>query len=286
MLGDVTYTVDLSAYLARIGLTQTPAATVRTLHEIALHHVQSIPFENLDILLNRPISLEPSAIEDKLVHARRGGYCFEHNTLLRHVLEALGFEVTLLSARARYRLPPGVQRPRTHMLLRIDCEGQTYLLDGGFGGLSPTAALRLQLDVEQATPHEPRRLVSEGKWDGFSLRAPDAVLVHQAFLGDGWHDLFEFTLEAMPVLDREMGNWYTSAHPQSHFRDRLMVARATPLGRVTLQDRELTFRERNGAATTQVLSSHRELLEVLREHFQLRFPGETRFECPTLVELV
>jgi N-hydroxyarylamine O-acetyltransferase len=244
MLGDVTYTVDLSAYLARIGLTQTPAATVRTLHEIALHHVQSIPFENLDILLNRPISLEPSAIEDKLVHARRGGYCFEHNTLLRHVLEALCFEVTLLSARARYRLPPGVQRPRTHVLLRVDCAGQTYLLDGGFGGLSPTAALRLQLDVEQTTPHAPRRLVSEGKWDGFSLRAPDAVLVHQAFLGDGW-----------------------------------------PLGRVTLQERELTFRERNGAATTQLLSSHYELLEVLRDHFQLRFPSETRFEWPALAGL-
>lgn len=276
----VPYSVNLPAYLARIGCPDPHEANLPTLNALIARHVHSIPFENLDILRGRAISIEPSAIEDKLVHGHRGGYCFEHNTLLLYVLEALGFEVTLVGARARYQLPPGVRRPRTHVLLRVELEGESYLVDGGFGALSPTAALKLELDARQPTPHEDRRIVAEGNWQGFTLRAPDAVLVHQAYFADSWHDLFEFTLEAMPLPDREMGNWFTSAHPSSHFRDRLMVARATASGRVSLQDRELTQRDRSGSAKSRSLNTHAELLDVLAEHFQLRFSKDTRFECP------
>jgi N-hydroxyarylamine O-acetyltransferase len=281
----VTYAVDLSAYLARIGYSGPRSANLETLNALVARHVQSIPFENLDILRGRPISIDPSAIEDKLVHGHRGGYCFEQNTLLLHVLEALGFEVTVLSARARYQLPPQVRRPRTHVLLRVELDGQSYLVDGGFGALSPTAAVRLTLNVEHETPHEPRRIVAQGAWQGLSLRAPDAMLVHQAYFADSWHDLFEFTLEPMPLPDRDMGNWFTSTSPTSHFKDKLMVARATANGRVTIQDRELTQRDRDGAATTRLLNTHAQLLDALAEHFQLRFPSDTRFQCPAWAEL-
>ena len=281
----MTYSVDLPAYFERIGYAGSREPTLATLNAIARRHVQSIPFENLDILQNRPISIEPAAVEAKLVQARRGGYCFEQNTLLSHVLGALGFEVVALSARGRYQAPPGVQRPRTHVLLRVVLGGESYLVDGGFGGLSPTSALRLALNDEQATPHERRRIVSEGAWNGLSSRSPDALLVHQAYLTDGWRDLFEFTLEPMPEPDREMGNWYTSTSPRSRFREALMVARATDHGRVTLQDLELTQRAHDGTSKTQLLTSRRELLDALAEHFQLRFPADTRFDSPGLARL-
>lgn len=281
----MTHALDLSAYFERIGYAGAAAVNLETLNAIVGCHVRSIPFENLDILLKRPISLELSAIEAKLVQERRGGYCFEHNTLLLHVLEALGFEVSVLSARGRYQVPAHVRRPRTHVLLRVELQGESFLVDGGFGGLSPTAALRLTLDVPQETPHERRRLVAEGAWQGFTLRGPDAVLVQQAHFADAWHDLFEFTLEPMPLPDREMANWYTSASPRSHFRDRLMVARATATGRVTLQDLELTRRERDGVVTSRVLETRRQLLDTLAEYFQLRFPDDTRFDCPALTAL-
>jgi N-hydroxyarylamine O-acetyltransferase len=281
----VSYSVDLSAYLARIGYSGNPGPNLQTLNDITARHVQSVPFENLDILLGRSISIEPAAIEAKLVHARRGGYCFEHNTLLLHVLEAIGFEATVLSARGRYQLPPGVHRPRTHVLLQVSVEGEKYLVDGGFGGLSPTAALALRLNERQDTPQEAHRIVAIGSWNGLSLRAPDALLVHQALLGDAWQDLFELTLEPMPAADREMGNWYTSTHPASHFRERLMVARATAQGRITLQNRELTVRERGEVRETRLLNSHRELVSVLGELFHLRFADDTRFNCPGLAEL-
>ncbi len=155
---------------------------------------------------------------------------FEQNGLLLAVLEALGFQAAPISARVRWQRPRDFTPPRTHVFLRVELDGASWLTDVGVGGMSLTAALLLKADVEQTTPHEPRRLIREGaRW------------FDQARLGDAWHDVCEFTLEEMPAMDRELGNWYTSAHPQSHFKSRLWVARAGQAGeRRTLLNREFT----------------------------------------------
>jgi N-hydroxyarylamine O-acetyltransferase len=274
--------IDIPAYFARIGYTGPQEASLAALHGIMAAHVRSIPFENLDVLLGRAISLEPGRIAHKLIDERRGGYCFEQNTLLLHVLESLGFAVTALSARVRVQRPRDVQPARTHMFLRVEVGDESWLADVGIGGFSLTAPLRLELDTPQTTPHEPRRIVSEGAWTGFALRAPDARLFHQAYFADSWHDICDFTLEAMPEIDRVLGNWYTSAHPESHFRNRLIVARATDEGRVTLANRELGIRRRDGQSEARLLESPEELLAVLAQHFGLQFPEGTRFACSGL----
>jgi N-hydroxyarylamine O-acetyltransferase len=274
--------VDIPAYFARIGYTGPREPSLATLHGILAAHVRKIPFENLDVLLGRAISLAPERIAHKLIDERRGGYCFEQNTLLLHVLEALGFTVTALSARVRVQRPRDAQPPRTHMFLRVEVGHESWLADVGVGGLSLTSALRLELDTPQVTPHEPRRIVSEGAWSGLEQRAPDARLFHQAYFADAWHDVCDFTLEAMPEIDRVLGNWYTSTHPESHFRNRLIVARASAEGRVTLANRELGIRRRDGHSEARLLGSPEELLAVLAEHFDLQFPAGTRFQCPAL----
>ena len=274
--------VDLPAYFRRIGYSGPQEPSLAALHGILAHHVRSIPFENLDVLLGRPISLAPERIAQKLIEERRGGYCFEHNTLLLHVLESLGFQVTPLSARVRVQRPRDYQPPRTHMFLRVQVAGESWLADAGIGGLSLTAAIRLELDTMQTTPHEPRRIVQEGAWSGFRERAPDARLFHQAYFAGAWHDVCDFTLEAMPEIDRVLGNWYTSAHPESHFKNRLIAARATTDGRVTLSNREFGRRGPDGRSESRLLQSPAELLSVLAEYFELSFPAETRFNCPAL----
>ena len=277
--------VDLQAYFERIGYSGPRDASLGALHGILAAHVRSIPFENLDVLLGRPISLAPERIAQKLIDERRGGYCFEQNTLLLHVLESLGFQVTPLSARVRVQqprdrsAPGGAQPPRTHMFLRVQVAGESWLADAGVGGLSLTAALRLELDTTQTTPHEPRRIVREGAWSGFAERAPDARLFHQAYFAGAWHDVYDFTLEEMPEIDRVLGNWYTSAHPESHFKNRLIVARASAQGRVILANRELGFRQHDGHSEKRELASREELLSALAEHFDLRFPEGTEFAC-------
>ncbi len=275
----MTFSPDLDRYFARIGDSGSRAPTLGTLDRIIEAHARTIPFENLDVLLDRGISLEPADIERKLVQQERGGYCFEQNTLLLHVLSALGFQVQPISARVRIRKPRSVTPARTHMFLRVELDGQSRLVDVGAGGLTPTSSLELILDTLQTTPHEPRRIVTSGAWTDLERRAPDACLYHQVRLNDTWEDLYDFTLEEMHPIDRTVSSWYTSTHPDSHFRSHVLVARPTQGGRLGLWDRELTRRDVDGRSVTRTLETHDEVLAVLHQEFGLRFPAGTRFAC-------
>lgn len=259
--------LDLDAYCARIDYRGARTPTLSTLHALSEAHVRTIPFENIDVLLGRPIELTLPALEQKLVHERRGGYCFEQNTLFFAVLEAIGFRVRPLSARVRYQRPREFTPARTHLCLRVELD-EPWLADVGVGSMSLTSALRLGTADEQVTPHEPRRLWRE-----------NGLIFHQVRFGDDWHDVSELTLEEMPEIDRTVANWYTSTHPGSHFKNRLLVARAAPNGgRVTLADRELTERAADGTATRRTVATHDELVSVLREHFDIRVPAGARID--------
>ncbi|HEX5659090.1 MAG TPA: arylamine N-acetyltransferase [Polyangiales bacterium] len=256
---------DLDEYLERIAYDGPREPTLHVLHALTAAHSQTIPFENLDVMLGRPVRLELDAVHDKLVRQRRGGYCFEQNGLFLHVLAQLGFTVLPLSARVRLQRPRDFTPPRTHLFVRVELEGQSWLTDVGVGAMSLTSALRLVLDVAQETPHEPRRIVHE-----------QGRFFHQAYFAETWNDVYEFTLEQMPPIDRELGNWYTSTHPSSHFRTATMVARAAPDGaRITLLNRELSFRQRDGRADKRELRAH-EVEAALLEHFGLRLPEGAR----------
>jgi len=263
--------IDLERYFARIAYTGARTPTLETLNGILAAHVQAIPFENLDVLLGKRVDLDPAALQDKLVRDRRGGYCFEQNALLLAVLEQIGFVVRPLSARVRYQRPRDYTPARTHLFVRVELD-TSWIVDAGVGAMSLTAALRLDTEEAQPTPHEPRRLIRE-----------DGRMFHQVQLAGAWHDVCEFTLEEMPPIDREVANWYTSAHPGSHFKSRLVVARALPEGgRAGILNRDFSLRDRSGEAVHRTLTSPDELLDVLDGYFDLRFPPGTQFSCPAL----
>ena len=262
----------LDSYFARIGYGGPTIPSLEVLHAIAARHADAIPFENLDVLLGRPIELTREALVGKLVRDRRGGYCFEQNGLLLDVLQAIGFTVRPLSARVRYQQPRDAMLPRTHLFLRVDLDDEPWMADVGFGGFSLGSAIRLVAGPPQQTPHDQRRILAEdGRW------------FHQIRLGDTWHDLNEFTGEEMPLVDRLVANWYTSAYPASSFRHRLIAARARPDGhRVTLLNRELTRRQPDGGADVSRIDTPEHLLEVLATEFGLHFPAGTMFQCAGL----
>lgn len=267
--------MDLKPYVKRILYDGPLEPTIAVLRDIQLAHACSIPFENLDVLLGRGISIDDDAIEQKLVHDHRGGYCFEQNSLLMRVLTEIGFSVRPLSARVRVKIPRDVITPRTHLFLRVEIDGIPWWADVGVGGLSPTGPFRLDLlDTEQGTPHEPRRVVSVP-------RSPSPLYFHQAKLVDQWVDVHEFTLEEMPMIDREVGNCWTSTHPKSKFRQNLMLGIARRDGsRVSILNSEFTHRR--GAEILQQFSitDPEQLLSLLEEWFGLKFPAGTRFGPP------
>jgi N-hydroxyarylamine O-acetyltransferase len=125
---------DLSAYLERITLKTAPTADIDGLAQIQRAHRLTIPFENLDVKLGRGISLDPVHVFDKLVTRRRGGYCFEQNSLFLRALHAIGFEARPLLARVWMMAPDGVP-PRTHTLNLVRIDGKDWIADAGFGGV-------------------------------------------------------------------------------------------------------------------------------------------------------
>lgn len=264
--------MDLDAYFSRIAYTGSREVSVETLHGIVERHVLTIPFENLDPLMQRPVRLDSASIQQKLIHDRRGGYCFEQNGLLLLALETLGFEVRPLSARVKIGYPREQVTPRTHLIVRIELEGMSWLADVGVGGLSPTAALRLVTDEPQPTPHETRRIVKSG-----------SLYYHQALLQGEWQDLYEMTLEEMPLIDREVANWFTSTHPGSRFRNLLMVSRAAPDGvRLTMLNDEFSIRDANGVAKKHLIGSKQEMLDLLAEHFGVNLSPDDPIVCPAV----
>ncbi|HVO45721.1 MAG TPA: arylamine N-acetyltransferase, partial [Steroidobacteraceae bacterium] len=234
---------DVEAYLTRIGYGGSHAATLETLSAIHRLHAQAIAFENLDPLLRRPVRLDLPALEEKLVRGGRGGWCFEHNLLLKHVLEHLGFDVTGLAARVIWNAREGSVGSRAHMLLLVGLDEGPHIADVGFGGLTLTGPLRLEKDIEQATPHERFRLVDL-----------DGDLALQAWLAGAWKSLYRFDLQRQFQADYEVSSWYLANHPQSHFLANLMVARTEPGRRFALSNNQFTIHELNGESRRRVLT--------------------------------
>lgn len=247
--------VDLDAYFRRVGYAGPRTPTLDTLRALHALHPAAIVFEAIDVLLGRRIDLSPAAVDAKLIHAGRGGYCFEHNNLFKRVLVALGFQVEGLAARVLWNRPVDAPPlPSTHMALRVTAGGQSWLADVGFGGCVLTAPLRIDLPDEQLTSHEVFRLAPRG----------DALLL-QARLDGQWVPLYELAAETQLDVDYEPRNWYTSTHPDSHFRRNLMVARTTPAARHTLLRNRYTLRRPDGSVQRQTLDADgiaRALVEV------------------------
>lgn len=254
--------IDLDAYLRRIGWRGAVAADLATLRGLATAHVAAIPFANLNPLFGLPVDLDVTALQQKLVHQGRGGYCFEQNLLFEAVLREIGFEVTGLIARVLWGHPEDAQTPQSHMLLRIELAGASWLADVGFGGHVLTGALRLEPDIEQATGHEPFRLLRR-----------DAEWRMQSFSHAQWRTLYRFELRPTPMIDYVVANHYVSTHPASRFVNNLLLGRTTADRRLSMLNRELAVRRIGHEPEHRRLRDVAELRRVVEHEFLLRIPG-------------
>ncbi len=253
----------LAPYLARIGVVGPASVGEATLRRLVARHTRTIPFENVDVQLGRPIDLELSSLLAKLVHGRRGGYCFEHNTLLAAVLRDLGFAVTTLAARVRWSSVGPTAR--THMLLSVELSGTRWLVDVGFGGFVPTEPLRLDERTPQETDLGTFRLVDEGRFHVLQTRSSEGSFV----------DMYAFTDEPHHPVDFVAMSHFTSTHPSSRFRQHLIVARPTETERHALLDHELVVRSAAGTTRTKIEPSA--IPRLLRERFDIDVPDDARF---------
>jgi N-hydroxyarylamine O-acetyltransferase len=245
----------LSRYLERIGLASPPAPDEEGLRRTHSAQVFSIPFENIDIHLARPISLKPEDLIAKVLERKRGGYCFELNGIFLMALKILGFTARPHMARVLYgRKDPG---PRTHEVVAVTISGREWLADTGFGGPG----------LREPIPMIPDR-ICEQYGERYRLRRdPGLGMVLQKETQNSFLDLYSFNENELTIeLDIEIGNYYTSTSPASIFRSQKMCFLPQPGGRTTLTDMELTI-HRGGQSISRTLPPGPEYIAALASYF-------------------
>jgi N-hydroxyarylamine O-acetyltransferase len=253
--------LDVPAYLARVGLEALPHPTADGLHELHRAHIAAIPFENLAIIVGRGVDVSLPAIQARLVGRRRGGYCFEHNTLFGALLERAGFEVTRLAARVR--MGAAFVRPRTHMTLLARAEGRQWLTDVGFGADG----------LLEPIPFEHEGTSRVGGWTYQVVRDDEWNWRLVSVRPDGPVDLYGFTVEPQLPIDYVMANHYTSTHPLSPFTRVATAQRAGPDRRLAMRGKRLDEELPDGTTEVHAVDAA-DLDDVLLERFGIELSAE------------
>jgi N-hydroxyarylamine O-acetyltransferase len=261
---------DIDAWLSRIGHNGSREPTPENLKSLVTAHATAIAYESIDVLLDKPPSLDPASLQSKMILGGRGGYCFEQNMLFRIGLLSLGYKVTSLQARVVRGLEIDAPRPMLHMVLKVDLPDGSFLADVGFGNLAPTTALKLSAQEEQETPHETMRFVIMG--DEFVL---------QSKLGKRWEHIYRVVFLPRVDSEYEICNWFTASHPQSPYLNNLIAARPGPnRTRLTLFNSRFNVRFPSGEVDRRTISGVEEFRDVLTNEFGLSL---SEFELQTAI---
>lgn len=245
-------------WLQRLGFDATPPVTLDGLRAIQAAHLLRIPFENLDPLFGTVPSLDLASLSEKILHQRRGGYCFEVNGLLAQALAEAGFDASLHLARVMWRR--AVPGPLTHCLLIVTLGTDRYLVDAGFGGPVPPSPISLETR-SGCFPDSAGYSLSDGGDLG-------TILTLRTAAGDSY-PLYAF-VGAVASPDQLLdGNHIAATSPQSPFTQRLVATRLTPDGRIALDDTRFTRRGLDGADLSSRDLSPGETVQVLADSFNL-----------------
>lgn len=251
--------MNVEKYLARLHAPRPSAPTAEALRALTRAHLEQVPFENLEIFLERRCpSLEPEDLFRKVVEEGRGGYCFELNKLFYLLLRELGYDCYCPAARIHYRRPE--PRPLSHRTIIVRAEGRRWLCDVGFGGPSPKGAMLLDAGEQ----------VVEG--ERFSSREEDGILTVYRHDPDGVQPLTSFRDVSSPEVDFDVLNGYWGYHPGSVFTQKLVLYRCVPGGILSLVGDRYALARQGEPVGPRQISGEEELSALLRGSFGLALP--------------
>jgi N-hydroxyarylamine O-acetyltransferase len=256
--------LEVRDYLARIGAEFAGQPTLDALRRLHERHLESVPFENLDIHFGIPIVLEERAILDKVVRRRRGGFCYELNFAFHWLLGKLGYDIEMLSGEVA-RPDGGFGIPFDHMILSVRLGGERWLADVGFGESFVEPLRFVAESVQDEEPFRYRLRRSGEHWLLERCGAGESQFLPQ----------YRFTTERRRLSDFCGGCEYHQTSPESHFTRNVVVSRALPGGRLTLTKNRLLLR-RGEARTEITVESDAAWRGVLSESF-----GIALSEVPT-----
>lgn len=255
--------LDLNKYFERIGFTEESKVDFEVLKKLNFLHAITIPFENINPLLKLPVKIDLNSIEEKLVLKNRGGYCYEQNTLFFNVLTEIGFEVRPLAGRVVWNDSINSITSLTHMFLLVTFNQIEYIVDVGFGTQTLTSPLKFVLDEVQETPHESYKII---KFED------DFVL--QTNINNNWRSMYRFNKNQQHFIDFEVGNWYTSTHPDFIFTNILFLSKATKNGRYSLINNLFKRYDLDGTSKTLKIETIEELKNIITSIFNIEISEE------------
>ncbi|QZH75935.1 MAG: arylamine N-acetyltransferase [Erythrobacter sp.] len=265
---------QLPAYLSRIGLAQAPLPDAASLARVQAAHRQTIPFENLAIRAGGSVACDSEAVFAKLVTARRGGFCFEHNRLLADMLAAMGFDVRLLLARVLLGEPAELP-PRTHCLVLVQIDGAPWIADAGFGGAyAPPMPLIDGAEAESGdgARHRLRRIGEEGTLPGSWLLerlGPLHATDGRARSESAWEKQFAFDLGQVAQADMALGCHWAATHPMSRFTQVTVASLCLATGFASLVDRELSLGQAGCEPVKRTIADVADYRTTLAQQFGL-----------------
>ncbi len=218
---------SLAKYCERIGYEGELKANENTLRLLMRHQLMTVPFENLDVLDGKLVSLVPEKIVRKIVDCNRGGYCYEVNGLFALALEALGIEYQFVAARPMFY---PTKRPKTHMAIIAKVDGRELLCDLGFGSYG----IRAPMDLGQSG-----RSI-EQDYDTFMLEKSEAgEYLLKAYVEGAWANQYAFDSHPWEWIDFAPANYLNSTHPDAIFVQKRLVIIQNLAGRTILLDASL-----------------------------------------------
>ncbi len=253
--------MDIHAYLKRIDYSSVVYTDVPTLHALHHHHIFSIPFETLDIHNHIPIILKMDSLYQKVILDRRGGYCYELNTLFHRLLTLCGFKVSMIAGRLLHGNEYG--REFEHMALIVELEGKKWLVDVGYGdfALRPLAIVPGEVQSDGRTFYQIMEHISMDGQDYMSVAKWNDS--KQSFKTE-----YIFTLTSQNLHDFAEMNHFHQTSRESHFARSLMISLPIQDGRISIINNRLIRTSGGIRQTKQILDEdHRD--KILEKYFHM-----------------
>ena len=245
----------LAEYFNRIGLPETWDVSEESMKRIHRFQHRSIPFENLDVIDGKPILLSDEALYQKLIIAKRGGYCQELNGLLYNVLKYIGFEARPLLGRVHLR---GEPTGRGHRVTLVTINDKQWIVDAGFGSYTPREPLPIELNKALKTDLQTYRFIRHERFG----------LVLQIQESGQWQSIYSLDMTYVFENDLEYSNHFTSTHSSSAFTANCIAAFPTNDGIITLLNQ--TLKVKKGDAVEEIiLADETAYFQALETYFGL-----------------
>jgi N-hydroxyarylamine O-acetyltransferase len=250
--------MEIEKYFERIEYRDNAVLTAGVLKALQKNHLLRIPFENLDIHYKVPIELNLESIFEKIVIRRRGGFCYELNSLFHELLNSIGFNVKMISARVFDQKQQIFSPEFDHLAIIAKIDSTDYLVDVGFGEFA-FSPLNVELNTIQIDERGSFRI---DKYDDLYYKVAKQV-------GKEWVPEYMFTLKKRDLSQfRDMCH-YNQTSSLSHFTQNKFCSLATEKGRVTVTGNKVKITEGDGV-TELPLNSEEEFLNALEKYFHIQ----------------